>query len=130
MSSSLSSLRPEVAALKEKVDKFVQEEVIPWEPKYASHMKDRHGAYRWIMDAVPPSRRGVWRDCARNELPMDQMPCINGPWRSWKSKRPNNYNDKVGCKTTVQSCIVEEALGSRVESLNLLMFITYNSHAS
>jgi acyl-CoA dehydrogenase len=43
-----------VAALKKKVDKFVQEEVIPCEAEYASHMKDRHGADRWTMDAVPP----------------------------------------------------------------------------
>jgi acyl-CoA dehydrogenase len=54
MSSSLTYLRPEVAALKKKVDQFVEQEVIPCEAEYASHMKDRHGADRWTMDAVPP----------------------------------------------------------------------------
>jgi acyl-CoA dehydrogenase len=52
--SSLSFLRPEVAALKLKLDAFVQNECIPCEAQFDAHLKARHGADRWTRDAIPP----------------------------------------------------------------------------
>jgi alkylation response protein AidB-like acyl-CoA dehydrogenase len=52
--ASLSYLRPEVAALQQTLQQFVQDEVIPAEAEYAHHMKGRHGTDRWTMDAIPP----------------------------------------------------------------------------
>mmetsp|Transcript_1002 Transcript_1002/g.1659 ORF Transcript_1002/g.1659 Transcript_1002/m.1659 type:complete len:450 (+) Transcript_1002:3-1352(+) len=51
--SSLTYLRPEVAALKQRLDDFINEEVIPSEMEFEQHMKARCGADRWTMDAVP-----------------------------------------------------------------------------
>ena len=51
---SLLSLRPEVEALREKLQIFVEEECIPAEDEYEEHMKDRHGRERWTPDAIPP----------------------------------------------------------------------------
>ena len=53
-SASLSYLRPEVAALKAKLDRFVQEECIPAEREFEQHMKSRHGNDRWTREAIPP----------------------------------------------------------------------------
>jgi acyl-CoA dehydrogenase len=52
---SLTYLRPEVAALKQRLDEFLQEEVIPVEEEFAEHVKQFHGMDRWTMQAVPPS---------------------------------------------------------------------------
>ena len=52
--ASLSFLRPEVAALKRKLDLFVEEDCIPNEELFASHLENRHGAERWTHGAVPP----------------------------------------------------------------------------
>jgi acyl-CoA dehydrogenase len=52
--SSLSYLRPPVAALKSKLDRFVQEECIPAEHEFEEHLRDRHGKDRWTADAIPP----------------------------------------------------------------------------
>ena len=51
---SLTYLRPAVAALKERLEEFVREEVIPAESEYQEHMADRHGPRRWTIDAIPP----------------------------------------------------------------------------
>jgi len=53
-SHSLSYLRPEVAALKVRLDWFVENECIPCEEEFEAHLKDRHGKDRWTLDAVPP----------------------------------------------------------------------------
>lgn len=53
-SSSLSALRPEVAALKKKLDAFVENDCIPAEKEFEEHLKARHGADRWTIDAIPP----------------------------------------------------------------------------
>lgn len=51
---SLTYLRPEVAALKKRLDEFVRKEVIPSEEEYNRHLSTKHGAARWEMDAIPP----------------------------------------------------------------------------
>jgi len=53
-SASLSYLRPEVAALKQVLDKFVEEECIPAEKEFEEHIQKRTGAARWTLDAIPP----------------------------------------------------------------------------
>jgi acyl-CoA dehydrogenase len=53
-SNSLFYLRPEVAALKSKLDQFVYAECIPAEQIYEQHMKQRHGTDRWTINAIPP----------------------------------------------------------------------------
>ena len=56
--SSLTYLSPQVEELKKKVEKFVEEEVIPAEKEYVEHMKmitDKHGVdARFSIDAIPP----------------------------------------------------------------------------
>jgi acyl-CoA dehydrogenase len=52
--TSLSALRPEVAALKKKLDAFVEYDCIPAEKEFDAHLKARHGAERWTMEAIPP----------------------------------------------------------------------------
>ena len=55
---SLTYLRPEVLKLKRRLDDFINDEVIPAENDYHSHMKDRYGydsgSDRWSIDAIPP----------------------------------------------------------------------------
>ena len=51
---SLTYLRPEVAALKKRLDDFVENECIPAEAEFEAHLADRHGNDRWTMDAIPP----------------------------------------------------------------------------
>mmetsp|Transcript_8103 Transcript_8103/g.17462 ORF Transcript_8103/g.17462 Transcript_8103/m.17462 type:complete len:482 (+) Transcript_8103:224-1669(+) len=57
---SLTYLRPEVFKLKERLDEFIEKEVIPAETEYHQHMKDRHtngkdsNDSRWSIDAIPP----------------------------------------------------------------------------
>lgn len=53
-SSSLTYLRPEVAALKQKLDHFIETRVIPAETEFAAHLEPRHGAARFALDAIPP----------------------------------------------------------------------------
>lgn len=52
---SLTYLRPEVAALKARLDEFIENDVLPAEEEYNEHMKSRSGKDRWTMDALPPS---------------------------------------------------------------------------
>jgi acyl-CoA dehydrogenase len=51
---SLMYLRPQVQALKDKLDTFVETEVIPAERRFHEHMQSRHGTDRWTLDAIPP----------------------------------------------------------------------------
>jgi acyl-CoA dehydrogenase len=51
---SLTYLRPEVQALKEKLVTFIETEVIPAEEQYHDHMQRRYGQDRWTLDAIPP----------------------------------------------------------------------------
>lgn len=51
---SLLSLRPEVEALRENLEIFVEEECIPAEEEYEEHMKGRSGGERWTAEAIPP----------------------------------------------------------------------------
>lgn len=53
--TSLTYLRPEVAALKARLDEFIETDVLPAEEEYNEHMKSRSGKDRWTMDALPPS---------------------------------------------------------------------------
>lgn len=53
-SPSLTYLRPEVAELKQRLDRFVEEECIPAEEEHAAHLRQRQGADRWTRSAVPP----------------------------------------------------------------------------
>jgi len=53
-SSSLTSLRPEVAALKAKLDHFIETRVIPSEEEFNCHVGQRHGSDRFTVAAVPP----------------------------------------------------------------------------
>lgn len=53
-SCSLQFLRPEVACLKERLERFVEEECIPAEAEFHEHLVDRHGTDRWTLEAVPP----------------------------------------------------------------------------
>ena len=51
---SLTYLRPEVLKLKQRLDDFINDEVIPAETEYHDHMKDRHNLNeRWSIDAIP-----------------------------------------------------------------------------
>lgn len=43
-----------LTALKEKLETFVRDKVIPAEKEYEEHMENRIGADRWTMEAVPP----------------------------------------------------------------------------
>ncbi|KAL3928255.1 MAG: hypothetical protein SGBAC_012731 [Bacillariaceae sp.] len=52
---SLTFLRPEVAALKARLDEFIENDVIQAEEEYNEHMNSRSGKDRWTMDALPPS---------------------------------------------------------------------------
>lgn len=40
--------------LKNRLDNFILNEVIPAEKEFHNYMKDRHGSDRWSMDAIPP----------------------------------------------------------------------------
>lgn len=51
---SLSALRPEVAELKARLDRFVDEDCIPAEREFEEHLEKRHGAERWTMEAIHP----------------------------------------------------------------------------
>ena len=51
---SLSYLRPAVAALKLKLDAFVEHECLPAEAAYEAHIQARVGADRWTLAAIPP----------------------------------------------------------------------------
>ena len=51
---SLLALPPNVAALKEKLEKFVNERCIPAEKDYERHIEKFSGADRWSIAAVPP----------------------------------------------------------------------------
>lgn len=53
-SSSLTYLRPEVAALKAKLDKFIETSVLPAETEFLEHLRKRHGQDRFTIEAVPP----------------------------------------------------------------------------
>ncbi|CAJ1965791.1 unnamed protein product [Cylindrotheca closterium] len=52
---SLTYLRPEVAALKARLDEFIEHDVLPAEEEYNEHLSSRSGSDRWTMDALPPS---------------------------------------------------------------------------
>jgi hypothetical protein len=41
--------------LKQRLDEFIQEEVIPVEEEFAEHLKQFNGNHRWTMQALPPS---------------------------------------------------------------------------
>jgi len=44
-----------VAALKKKLDRFVEnEECIPCEEEFEAHLHDRYGRDCWTVDVVPP----------------------------------------------------------------------------
>lgn len=51
---SLTYLRPSVAALKERLDAFLNDEVIPAEAELEEFLHHRHGADRWSQNAIPP----------------------------------------------------------------------------
>ena len=53
-SYSLQFLRPEVARLKERLDRFVDEECIPAEAEFHAHLQGRYGEDRWTPEAIPP----------------------------------------------------------------------------
>ncbi len=78
--SSLEYLRPEVAALKRKVDAFVENECIPAESEFEAFMEDRHGQDRWT--AIPPclerlkeraKQLGLWNLFVPQHL-LDKLP--------------------------------------------------------
>ena len=52
---SLTYLRQEVASLKERLDEFIEQEVIPAEDELTEHLAKRSGDDRWSHDALPPS---------------------------------------------------------------------------
>jgi len=75
---SLEYLRPEVARLKEVLESFVHEQCQPAEREFEEHMKPRHGADRWTLDAIPPcmerlkkeaKRLGLWNMFLPHKLP-------------------------------------------------------------
>ena len=51
---SLLALSPKAAALKEKLEKFVNERCIPAEKEYEDHINQFSGKDRWTLAAVPP----------------------------------------------------------------------------
>eukprot|EP00934_Nitzschia_sp_Nitz4_P006792 Nitzschia sp. Nitz4//scaffold173_size47512//20376//21767//NITZ4_007158-RA/size47512-augustus-gene-0.6-mRNA-1//-1//CDS//3329538802//6782//frame0 len=51
--TSLTYLRPEVAKLKQRLDIFLEREVIPTEKEFDDHLASRHGAARWEENAIP-----------------------------------------------------------------------------
>ena len=51
---SLTYLRPEVSELKQRLDTFIQDEVIPAEEEYVRHIAHFSGEARWTVDALPP----------------------------------------------------------------------------
>lgn len=53
-SSLTALLRPQVQALKQRLDEFVEQECIPAEKVFEEHIRHRHGSDRWVVDAVPP----------------------------------------------------------------------------
>ena len=50
----LTYLRPEVEALRVKLEWFVEERCIPAEKLYEEHVSSFHGDDRWSMAAIPP----------------------------------------------------------------------------
>lgn len=54
---SLTYLRPDVAELKDRLDAFITDEVIPAELEYEEHLSTLHGPARWNRDALPPCLR-------------------------------------------------------------------------
>ena len=79
---SLSYLRPEVAALKDRLDVFVRDECIPAEADYLHHVAQFHGQDRWTVDAIPPCLKqlqeraktlGLWNLFLPRHL-LDKLP--------------------------------------------------------
>ena len=52
---SLLALSPEASALRERLEKFVNERCIPAEEEYDRHIAQFSGPDRWTPDAVPPA---------------------------------------------------------------------------
>ena len=52
---SLTYLSRDVAQLKERLDAFIENEVLPAEDEYNKHLANRAGDERWSMEALPPS---------------------------------------------------------------------------
>ena len=70
VASPLEELKPEVQALKEKLEAFVINHCQPAEEEYDAHMENRIGKERWTLDAVPPvieklkaeaKKQGLWK---------------------------------------------------------------------
>lgn len=93
---SLSFLSPEVSALKVKLDAFVENECIPAEAEYESHIASRSGADRWTLSAVPAcmdrlKRRahklGLWNlfvpPRLLSQVPIDLQPSISLSYREY-----------------------------------------------
>jgi acyl-CoA dehydrogenase len=101
-STSLTYLRPEVAALKQRLDAFIEEEVIPAEARYHAHMKDRTGMDRWTMDAIPPclqhlqhraQKLGLWNLFLPPRLLQHLPPNHELPTRCLRSAVPMTYRE-------------------------------------
>jgi acyl-CoA dehydrogenase len=58
-SCSLTYLRPEVVALKQTLDDFVDRECIPAEASYEAHLAQFHGADRFTEAAIPPVMKSL-----------------------------------------------------------------------
>ena len=110
---SLLSLRPEVEALREKLQVFVEEECIPAEEEYEEHMKGRSGSDRWTADAIPPvierlkdraRELGLWNLFLPHPLPAT----VSSP-----SREPTMYlsNREYGilCEIMGRSTLAPEA---------------------
>ena len=54
MLSSTDFSDPELISLKERLETFVHDKVIPAEKEYEKHLENRVGSKRWTMEAVPP----------------------------------------------------------------------------
>ncbi|KAG7340561.1 acyl-CoA dehydrogenase [Nitzschia inconspicua] len=98
---SLTYLRPEVQALKERLDTFIEREVIPCERLYHDHMHSRHGNERWTMDALPPclatlqqraQSLGLWNLFLPPRLLQHISTSSNIP-NQWLPKIPLSYRE-------------------------------------
>mmetsp|Transcript_50 Transcript_50/g.108 ORF Transcript_50/g.108 Transcript_50/m.108 type:complete len:450 (+) Transcript_50:219-1568(+) len=110
---SLFQLRPEVEALRQKLDEFVRDECQPAEQEYEDHVANRTGEARWSVDAVPPVLSRLKNEARRLGLWNLFLPHPLPPTVSSASREPTMYlsNREYGilCEITGRSFLAPEA---------------------
>lgn len=112
VASPLEELKPEVQALKEKLEAFVINHCQPAEEEYDAHMENRIGKERWTLDAVPPvieklkaeaKKQGLWNLFLPHKLP-DFIPAHLSP-----SQYLSNREYGILCEIMGRSFLCPEA---------------------